>query len=393
MHFKPIIQKLCLSSAVGIAALLTACGGGGEDGGQGTLQVSLTDAPSCGYDKVNVTVSKVRVHQSADAGANEAGWHEIVLAQPKKINLLDLTNGVLENLGEVTLPAGRYTQMRLVLDSASSTGNSVVLTGGTEEVALATPSGMQSGIKLNHPFDVAAGAQVRLTLDFDACKSIVTKGNGGYALKPVIGVIPMATTGRIIGFVTPDGDAAKPNAVVSAQQDGVVVKSTVADDNGRFDLYPLPASSTGYVVVITADGQTTTAITGVPVTAGAATQLSAETAPIPRTISAMRTITGTVNPASAQAMVRATQTYSGGPKVEVAFKSADLTTGAYTLSVPAEAPVRGTYGTLPIALQADTAVAGKYTLEASAAGYTAQPINVDLSAPDAPQNFTLVSAP
>jgi hypothetical protein len=55
-----------------VAAALTACGGGGGDPGapvntMGTLRVSLTDAPACGFDHVYVTVEKVRVHSNAAA--------------------------------------------------------------------------------------------------------------------------------------------------------------------------------------------------------------------------------------------------------------------------------------------------------------------------------------
>lgn len=395
MHFTPLFRKFSLTSAAGAVALLSACGGGG-DAGRGTLQVSLTDAPSCGYDNVYVTVSKVRVHQSAGAGESDAGWQEIVLAQPKKIDLLTLTNGVLENLGEVSLPAGRYTQMRLVLgpnNSTSPTANSVVVTGNAGEVALETPSAIQSGIKLNHSFDVAAGSQVSLVLDFDACKSIVTKGSGsgGYALKPVINVIPATTSGGISGYV-PTGLG---NALVSAQQNGVVVKSTVPDAQGQFTLSPLPPDATGYVVVVSANGSTSAAITGVPVTTGTVTQVSSSAAPIAVTGSGVRSISGTASPPAAQPMVRATQTYSSGPKVEVAFKLADMTSGTYALSVPTAAPLIGAYGTgtLPIALSADTAAAGKYAIEASATGYATQSANIDVSATDATQSFTLVPSP
>src|SRR5690606_7276482 len=50
--------------AIAAAAILAACGGGGgSSGGTGTLSVKMTDAPSCGYDHVWVTVTKVRVHK------------------------------------------------------------------------------------------------------------------------------------------------------------------------------------------------------------------------------------------------------------------------------------------------------------------------------------------
>src|SRR6185503_16130954 len=91
--------------------------------------VSLTDAPPCGFDAVNVTVSQIRVHQSSGASEDAGGWSEITLRPARKINLLDLTNGVLEYLGETALPAGHYTQLRLVLapnNASSPLSNSVV---------------------------------------------------------------------------------------------------------------------------------------------------------------------------------------------------------------------------------------------------------------------------
>ncbi|HJV87086.1 MAG TPA: DUF4382 domain-containing protein [Noviherbaspirillum sp.] len=386
MYAQKFVRTLALPSAIGLATLLSACGGGGSGVGTGTLQVSLTDAPSCGFDQMNVTVSKVRVHQSASASDTDSGWHDISLSPARKINLLTLTNGILQDLGKTTLPAGHYTQVRLVLDTSGSTPNSVVPEGSSTEIPLVTPSGMQTGIKLINEFDVAANQQVDLVLDFDACKSIVSRGNGSFSLKPVISVIPTLVSGGISGYL-PTG-LTRP--VVTAQQNGVVVKSTVPDATGAFNLSPLPASSTGYVVVITADGRTTAAITGVPVTTGTTTPVSTSSTPVSLAGSTMRTISGIANPVAAQATVRATQTYaSGGPKVEVAFKQADLTTGAYSLSVPTAAPLLGKFGTLPIALTADSTIAGKYTLEASATGYTTQIFNADVGTADVTKDFTL----
>ena len=110
----PALAGTTLAAAV----LLAACGGGGSDApgtGTGTLRLSLTDAPACGYDQVFVTVEKVRVHQSSSAADNDSGWSEVVLATPQRVDLLTLNNGTLMPLGQTELPAGSYTQMRLVL--------------------------------------------------------------------------------------------------------------------------------------------------------------------------------------------------------------------------------------------------------------------------------------
>ena len=52
-----------------LAAGLAACGGGGGGtaSGDGSLRVALTDAPSCGFDHVWVTIERVRVNQSSTA--------------------------------------------------------------------------------------------------------------------------------------------------------------------------------------------------------------------------------------------------------------------------------------------------------------------------------------
>ncbi len=123
---KPLIWVLGLLVTVFVA------GCGSDDGSStqpGTLGVSVTDAPACGFDEVNVTVSKVRVHQSDNASESAAGWTDITLNPPRKINLLDLDNGALASLGETPLEAGHYTQLRLVLDrnTGQSLANSVVL--------------------------------------------------------------------------------------------------------------------------------------------------------------------------------------------------------------------------------------------------------------------------
>lgn len=398
MNINTTRNRLCILTAAGAAALLTACGGGGGDSGTnvqfGTMKVLLTDAPACGFDEVNVTVSKVAVHQSATAPDADSGWEEITLNPARKINLLDLTNGVLENLGQKTLPAGQYTQVRLLLAANGGSGepaNSVLPTGSTTEVALDTPSAIQSGIKLNGNFNVAAGSTTDLVLDFDACKSVVTKGNGGYSLKPVISVLAQtasASLGGITGYVTPG----MATAVVSAQQNGVVIKSTIPDAaTGAFTLSPMPPSgTTNYVVVISADGRTTAAITGVPVTGGSNTTVSTSGAPIAPPVSAMRTVAGTIAPASAAASVRATQTFgTAGPKIEVAYKSADLSTGAYSLSLPIAAPVIGAFGTLPVAFTADATIAAQYGLETEATGFAAQTATIDLSTANVARNFTL----
>jgi len=407
-HSKPLIWL------VGLLVTVFVAGCGGDGGGStqpGTLGVSMTDAPACGFDEVNVTVSKLRVHQSDNASENTAGWADITLNPPKKINLLDLKDAlVLETLGETSLAAGHYTQLRLVLVPNSNNhnppfNNSVVLSATHGEIALDTPSAVQSGIKLIHQFDVASGQRVDLLLDFDACKSIVTRGNGTYALKPVIKVIPFVLNG-IEGFV--NTSLLSSNVIVSAQVNGEIVRATVPNTNtGKFFLARLDPAN--YDVVITADSHVTAVIANVPVNpAPSITIISTSIAPINLTGSTTHSISGTVQlttPATddATVFVTAKQTFGSGPTVTVKSQPAALITGgspgdySYTLTLPADPPLLGQYSTPPIALTAQSLVAGKYTVEGSGQSltdvYTNQspsPLLVDISGGDkATQNFTL----
>jgi hypothetical protein len=396
-------QAGLLAGSVLAAVSLTACGGGGGSSSTptpvataGTLKVSMTDAPACGYDAVNVTVTKVRVNSSATASDTDGGWTDITLSPAKKVNLLNLTNGVLESLGQATLPAGHYSQIRLVLDANTGTGlaNSVVPTGGVE-TSLTTPSAVQSGIKLNNEFDVAAGQTADLVLDFDACKSVVTQGKGRYLLKPVVKVVPALATG-ISGYVAPSLLAS--HVSVSAQQNGAIVGATVPDPTtGAFSLSHLAAGN--YDVVVTADNSAAGVIGAVPVTASGSTTVSTSTAPLTLVASATGSISGTVTlPANATetAFVAAKQTFAAGPTVTVKYAGADISTGAYTIAnLPLAAPQYAAYSaTLPLAFAPAATVqpgVGKYRVDASGTGYTAKTIDVvDISAASATKvDFTL----
>ncbi|MEX0144086.1 DUF4382 domain-containing protein [Massilia sp. LMS1-1-1.1] len=399
-----LLRTCGMISTVTAAALLSACGGGGSSSDtnlSGTLGVAITDAPACGFDAVNVTVNKVRVHQSATAGDTDAGWTDITLSPARKINLLNLTNGALENLGQTPLTPGRYTQLRLVLDAnaGSAMANSVVPSGTVNEVSLDTPSAVQSGIKLVNQFDVAAGQRVDLVLDFDACKSVVRKGNGGFALKPVVKVVPTVLNG-INGFVPPA--LLTQHVMVTAQQNGTIVAATAPNaTTGEFYLARLVPGN--YDVVITADNSATAVIAAVPVaTATSTTTLSSASAPINLVAAATAPgiIGGTVALAPVSitevATVSAKQSFAAGPTVTVKYQGVDIATGAYALTLPTVAPQLAPYSaTLPLVFtaQANTLPGtGKYKVEAAANGYAVQSVpSVDIStANQLGVSFTLI---
>jgi hypothetical protein len=409
-----ILKKMMAGAAACALLLLVACGGGGGGGtsgsgstasggstgavgagssgtpsGKGTLRVSMTDAPACGYDAVNVTITKVRVHQSGSADDGASGWVDIVLAQPQRVDLLTLTNGVLFPLGETPLPAGNYQQMRLVLAAntqAAPLANSIKPTGGAE-IPLDTPSAQQSGLKLNANVDVPSDQVVDVVLDFDACKSVVKRGNSGrYNLKPVISVIPVVNSGgqRVEGWVDPS--LAATSTLVSLQLQGLPVKSSIPDSTGRFVLFPVPIGN--YSLVITAPRRVTAIITGVPVLSDTVTTIGSTSLRVNMNLSLMRSVTGTVSPATGT--VRALQVLSGGPTIQVDSPPVDALSGGFETSLPIGAPIRAAYVPNPGAFgfADDTAVAGLYTVQASSNGI-AQNADIDANSVVPPLSFTL----
>ncbi len=364
--------RLAAVLGASLLSLLAACGGGGGSSGtpvtnNGTLQLALTDAPACGYDQVNITLQKVRVHQSSSAADTDAGWSEITLNPALRVDLLTLRNGVLATLGSTPLPPGRYTQMRLVLASnggGAPWANSVVPTGGAEQ-SLSTPSGAQSGVKLNVDITVKPNELADLVLDFDACKSLVRAGNSGQILlKPVVSVIPRLISG-VSGSV--EAGIASGNTVVALEQNGVVVKSTSPDGTGKYLLQPVVPGT--YDLVVSAPGRATAVVTGVVVAGGAVTPLATGTTGLNPPASATGVLAGTVSTGSdpVEATVQATQALSLGRSVSVVQGSVNATTGVYTFTVPVGAPMVAPFVAAPATLSftADTAAAGRYSLVAA----------------------------
>jgi len=258
VHIKRFIPRL---TVLLILAALVSCSKEPTSGHLGHITVHLTDAPA-DYEAVNLVVTGVSVHRgdSEDSG----GWESLTLDSTTVYDLLELRNGVFARLAQGDVPAGHYTQIRLLLGS----GSNVVVDGTT--YPLTVPSGMQSGYKLVGEFDVPDGGGVELTLDFDAARSIHRTGNGRYMLKPTVRVIVnhVATTGDIIGHLLPEGVAATVYAISGPD----TVQTAVAGADGRFDLAALLAGT--YSVAVHPDtAYRDTTIEGVIVNAGATTDV------------------------------------------------------------------------------------------------------------------------
>ena len=197
-----IKKHLTLAGLLLISSLMiTSCDDDDKDdvaaaAGKSTLKFNLTDAPAS-YDAVLIDVQQVEVHvETTDSSTN--GWHTMTNVQPGIYDLLDFQNGLDTLIASGDVPSGKISQIRLILGAQ----NSVVVDGVSED--LKTPSAQQSGLKLQVHQTLEPGLVYEFWIDFDASRSIVEQGNGGYLLKPVIRVYTANTTGSIDGYITPD---------------------------------------------------------------------------------------------------------------------------------------------------------------------------------------------
>lgn len=173
-------------------------------GGQGEMKMYLIDAPAA-FDSVIIVVDSVEVHMESEAddsigedSTNDDGGWKTVNTTPATYDLLTLQNGVAAVLGDTLLPAGHYTQIRLMIGK----GSYVVADGMRHDLTI--PSGFETGIKLINEFTIQTNQVYRLTLDFDAAHSIIVTGNGKYMLKPTIRIATDTTNIVIMpAFISP----------------------------------------------------------------------------------------------------------------------------------------------------------------------------------------------
>ena len=167
----------------------------------GTLKVYVTDARSREeVTSIMVTVSEVQVHkalaeqeqeqQQSGVGSpsqeqeqqqtqqGEGEWISVSIADgAETFDLLDI-EGIEQYLGQVEVEAGKYTQVRLVVDEVQVEFDD---SGDLEDARIPNKE-----LKIVHPFNIIKGETTALVIDFDADRMVTVTGSGDIIVKPVV---------------------------------------------------------------------------------------------------------------------------------------------------------------------------------------------------------------
>jgi hypothetical protein len=186
-----ISAVLASIAAVGIAA----CGGDSvvSPSGNGRLSVMITDSPYTDAKALLVTFSEVTAHRNGEGGFTKLPFGDVT-ATARTCDVKKLVDRQ-DLLGVGSLPEGHYTQVRVVVSSAT-----LYFDNPSDGPACATvipiPAGRSANVevptgevRLNREFDVPANGATTMVIDFDGDKSVTETGNGRFRMTPVIGVV------------------------------------------------------------------------------------------------------------------------------------------------------------------------------------------------------------
>jgi len=254
--------------------------------GFGAIEVRVTDAlPDIEIQEVWIHFSEVSVHKAADEPEGDGVWIDIPI-ENGSFELVGLGKEGLEALlaEDDYVPAGKYTQIRVIIDEGEDKGVQVTYEDENDLVHENVPATLPSGVlKFIHPFNVVDSTTTIITLDFIVEESVVFTGATSevynedtqqyepkIVVKPVVklSIEQESLVGTIDGTVT---DSGTTNTISGAT---VFVEDTeLSDETDEFGYYeitgvPVGAGTATYTVTAAADGYESASEENVEVSTG-----------------------------------------------------------------------------------------------------------------------------
>ncbi len=206
------LSTFLLSSVVAFG-LLFAVGcdstgsSGTTDGDSGTLELRLDGSASKALSTVStkssaadsvtealVTIDEVSIvptEDSTEGDSTEVGIQALT-DEDFEVDLKQLQTGLDTAMAEFEIPAGEYSQIRLVTANQASV---TFADGSSRDVMIA--SGQQTGLKVNFdPFTIeSADDRVEVTLNWDVQESLQGNPAGQFVITPAIDATVSVTGG------------------------------------------------------------------------------------------------------------------------------------------------------------------------------------------------------
>jgi hypothetical protein len=216
------------------------------------------------------------------------------------VNLLELQNEATSQLADTEIPAGTYSQLRLIVDSARvELAEGYEFRDGGTSRTLFVPSGAHTGIKLNLKGSNGDGegtmggveitpGQTVLVLDFDVNQSFRIQGNPetpagirSVHFQPTLRVVVHNVSGSVSGTVTAAADSMNVvglTVTAEPQGDGLLeayqtqTATAVTDSTGAYTIHFMVPGD--YAVSVAADSGFVAAPASTDVTVGEAASVT-----------------------------------------------------------------------------------------------------------------------
>ncbi|MFP4633255.1 MAG: DUF4382 domain-containing protein, partial [Halobacteriales archaeon] len=172
-----------------LAATLTGCLDGSDEGQAGTFELMVSDQPNAieDFEHLNVTFSEARVfaegadnetdnesdNETDNQSDNESDeGFETIDIEGETVDLTTVVGDRATSIANVSLEEGNYSKVELHVDSTEGTVDG-------EQADVKVPS---NKLMITKNFTIEANETTSFVFDIQ----VVEKGNGGYNLLPVV---------------------------------------------------------------------------------------------------------------------------------------------------------------------------------------------------------------